>query len=141
MSRSSSELFQAGLVAMLTAITEQPSFVALLMYRAGHRATERAFQIAWQWSLLSKTSLFAWSVYIFASVLVDENIQTHGSDIKWVRPMHYCYPPLLAALFASQIWATWILRALGKSSAKFKDAKHGTGVVGEDGEASKLQPA
>ena len=91
--------------------------------------------------MVSKTGLTLWGTIIFASVLLDEGIQKYGGDIQWVRPMHYCYPPLLAMLFASQLWATWILRSLGNASRKFKkDVALGERGVGTAQRDEDLQP-
>lgn len=106
--------FQLGMVALLAACTEQPSFVALLMHRARYKAESRgrAFLVAWVWSLISKTTLFVWSAVAYISGTLDKRLATHGDEISLVRPLQICYPVLISLLYCSQLWASWILRKL-----------------------------
>ena len=128
-------VFRLGLITILTALTEQASFIALLMHRATHPKTHLAFRISAIWSGFSKTALFLWGMGVYGverdSVVNNQQRNKHCDDVRWCRTWEVLYPVLYSLLYATQIWATYILHALSKRRLAQKNA--GVEGRGDDG--------
>jgi len=106
--------FRLGLITILSALTEQPSFVALLMHRANHRHSRAAFYTAAIWSGVSKTTFWLWGMTVYIYKRADHE---GCEEMPWCQTMTVLYPILYSLLFATQLWATYILFVLSKRNA------------------------
>ena len=107
------EVFRVGVILVLPALTEQPSFVALLMHRATHRHTNAAFRVAAIVSGVSKTALFIWGMERY-NAIAQSPMQDQCGEIRWCPTWMVLYPALGTLLFLTQLWATYILHVLSK---------------------------
>ena len=107
------QTFRVAIIIVLTALTEQPSFVALLMHRSQHRHTNAAFAVAAIWSGVSKTALFVWGMQVYNSIVLS-TASEHCDQIRWCTPWRVLCPALITLLFLTQLWATYILHVLSK---------------------------
>jgi len=105
--------FRVAIIVLLAAMSEQPSFVALLMHRSQHRHTSTAFKVAAIWSGVSKTALFVWVMQIY-SAMVRSKANEYCDQIRWCEPWRVLCPVLVILLFLTQLWATYILHVLSK---------------------------
>ena len=106
------QTFRVAIIIVLTALTEQPSFVALLMHRSQHRHTNAAFAVAAIWSGVSKTALFVWGMQVYNSLVL--STVNDCDQIRWCEPWKVLCPALITLLFLTQLWATYILHVLSK---------------------------
>lgn len=101
----------------LTALTEQPTFVALLLYRMEKwRSAANAFFISAVWTLFFKTLLVAALIYFWAHLVVEPYfyIPGNGNLLMWV----IVFWPLLIPLYGSQIYSAVILFNLARVASK-----------------------
>merc|ERR1719401_209307 len=85
-------IFRLGLLCMLTASTEQPSFVALLLHRASHPRAAAAFTVAWVWSAITKTALLIFGMAIYGVEGYTASVNQYCSDIAWCTSWRIMYP-------------------------------------------------
>merc|ERR1712032_730820 len=116
-------VFRLGLLCMLTASTEQPSFVALLLHRASHPRAAAAFKLAWVWSAITKTALLVFGMVIYGLDGYSASVSRHCSSITWCTPWRVMYPVLYSLLYFSQLWATYVLRALSLRAGTGREQK------------------
>ena len=107
--------FRVAIIVLLAAMSEQPSFVALLMHRSQHRHTNAAFAVAAIWSGVSKTVLFVWGMQVYNSIVLSTVVVNGYCDqIRWCEPWRVMCPALTTLLFLTQLWATYILHVLSR---------------------------
>eukprot|EP00040_Diaphanoeca_grandis_P019029 m.100212 g.100212 ORF g.100212 m.100212 type:complete len:977 (+) comp27227_c1_seq2:308-3238(+) len=109
-------VFRLGLIVIMGAWTEQPSFIALLAHRGGHPRSRSAFYAAAVWSGVTKTTFFIWGAAVFVTKRVDHD--EGCADVRWCQPWTVIYPILYTMLFVTQIWATYILFVLSKRTSR-----------------------
>ncbi len=103
-----------GLVILVTtAVTEQPSFVALLLYRMGlFRHARNCFYVAGIASVVIKTACVAGMVPVFITSVAD--MRGLADVTFWL----YAFWPLVAALYFSQMYGAVILFRLARVSQR-----------------------
>eukprot|EP01114_Cavostelium_apophysatum_P013033 TRINITY_DN3070_c0_g1_i1.p1 TRINITY_DN3070_c0_g1~~TRINITY_DN3070_c0_g1_i1.p1 ORF type:complete len:325 (-),score=76.43 TRINITY_DN3070_c0_g1_i1:569-1543(-) len=96
------------LILTLTALTEQPIHVALLMYRFGYRKyVSELFYFSAVQNFLVKLGLHIWCLYIWGT-------ESNGADLGF----RVFYPIFAAFLVTIQVYASYIQFLLGKNVAK-----------------------
>lgn len=111
----------AGYLSILlySAITEQPVFVALILYRFGYKCVWW-FRVAAITGLLFKGAIFSLGFVVLKRAILDVEFTNHRNDFDWKSFMTIAFPIVNVLLFIVQIYSIRVYWTIGEKSKKMK---------------------
>lgn len=112
------------IVMLYSAVTEQPVFIALLLYRFKY-PSYRWFVFASIASVVSKTAVFCIVWVVVKKALLDVEYENLNNDFQWKRFMVYALSVANVSLFVVQVYSVRTYWILGNKSKKYFDKQVG----------------
>lgn len=103
------------MILVYSATTEQPVFVALLLYRFGYRC-RWWFRVAAVTGVLFKTIVFCLGFLVFKRAILDVEFVNHRNDFQWKRFVVVVFPIVNVLLLIVQVHCTRLYWVLGEKS-------------------------
>ncbi len=107
------------MILLYSAITEQPVFIALILYRFGYRC-QRWFRVAAVTGALFKMSIFSMGVLALKRAFLDVEFVNHRNDFQWKKFIVVVFPIVNVILFVVQVHSTRLYWALGEKSHRLQ---------------------
>lgn len=103
------------IILVYSAITEQPIFVSLLLYRFGYNS-RNWFRISAITGFIFKTYVFIGGLFVLKKALIDEEFVNFRNDFPWKSFMKVVFPIGNVLLFSVQMYSIRIYLSIGEKS-------------------------
>lgn len=103
------------MILLYSAVTEQPVFIALLLYRFGYKC-RWWFRFAAATGLLFKGSVFGLGFLVLQRALLDVHFTNYRNDFGWKSFMTIVFPVVNVVLLVVQVYCIHVYWALGEKS-------------------------
>lgn len=110
------------MILVYSAITEQPVFIALILYRFGYQC-RWWFRISAITGVLFKTVVFCLGFVVLKRAFLDVEFVNHRNDFEWKKFIVIVFPIVNTCLFVVQIYSTRLYWSLGEKSHKSRTIK------------------
>lgn len=120
------EYVRVALLLALHAVTEQPSFIALIMHRFSARGRAFMFQLAAVLAIVIKTAVFIFSFVLYGNYVHKRSeirIKNNGRVTQWHSIWTVLFPIMNLLLYVTQVYACLVLYSLGRKPPNGVSAK------------------